>query len=179
MDRIICLVGPAARLLPTAEEDVFPADPERLAEALKAGRTVVVPTDLPEALALRARFPGDTAIIVVLTPDEDTPPWAEAADLIIRAEPERGPEEERPTERIVLTEGVRFGKPRIAGTRITVSDILSWLAGGMTEDGILADYPSLRREDIRAALAYAARCLDSPFPGPIAAQREADAGGNG
>ncbi len=59
-------------------------------------------------------------------------------------------------ERITITPGVRSGKPCITGTRITVYDVLEYLAGGMTEDEILADFPSLTREDIRAALAFAA-----------------------
>lgn len=59
-------------------------------------------------------------------------------------------------ERITITPGVRSGKPCIKGTRITVYDVLEYLAGGMTEDAILADFPSLTREDIRAALAFAA-----------------------
>ena len=58
--------------------------------------------------------------------------------------------------RISITPGVRNGKPCIKGTRITVDDILECLAGGMTEDQILADFPSLAREDIRAALSFAA-----------------------
>ena len=59
-------------------------------------------------------------------------------------------------ERITITPGARGGKPCIKGTRITVYDILEYLAGGMTEDQVLADFPSLAREDIRAALAFAA-----------------------
>lgn len=59
-------------------------------------------------------------------------------------------------ERIVLDPKVRFGKPTIQGTRITVGDVLSYLAGGMSEDEILADFPQLSREDIRASLAFAA-----------------------
>lgn len=59
-------------------------------------------------------------------------------------------------ELITLTPGVRSGKPCIAGTRITVYDILEYLAGGMTEQEILADFPSLKLEHIRAALAFAA-----------------------
>lgn len=57
---------------------------------------------------------------------------------------------------IDINPGVRGGKPCIVGTRITPSDVLEYLAGGMTEDGILEDFPSLRREHIRAILAYAA-----------------------
>ena len=59
-------------------------------------------------------------------------------------------------ERITITRGVRSGKPRIKGTRITVYEVLEYLAGGMTEDEVLADFPSLTRDDIRATLAFAA-----------------------
>ena len=59
-------------------------------------------------------------------------------------------------ERITTNPDVRSGKPCIRGTRITVYDILEYLAGGMTEEQILADFPSLAREDIRAALSFAA-----------------------
>lgn len=59
-------------------------------------------------------------------------------------------------ERITVNPAVRGGKPCIKGTRITVYDVLEYLAGGMTEDKILSDFPDLTREDIRAALAFAA-----------------------
>ncbi|MGH7647389.1 MAG: DUF433 domain-containing protein [Gemmatimonadaceae bacterium] len=59
-------------------------------------------------------------------------------------------------DRIVINADIRFGKPTVRGTRITVGDVLSYLAGGMSEDEILADFPSLTRDDIRACLAYAA-----------------------
>ncbi len=59
-------------------------------------------------------------------------------------------------ERIVLDPEIRFGKPTIRGTRITVGDVLSYLASGMSEDAILSDFPQLSREDIRASLAFAA-----------------------
>jgi uncharacterized protein (DUF433 family) len=59
-------------------------------------------------------------------------------------------------QRISVNPAVRSGKPCIKGTRITVYDILEYLAGGMTEDEILADFPDLTREDIRASLAFAA-----------------------
>jgi uncharacterized protein (DUF433 family) len=59
-------------------------------------------------------------------------------------------------DRITVTPDVRSGKPCIKGTRITVYDVLEYLAGGMTEDQILSDFPSLAREDIRACLAFAA-----------------------
>ena len=58
---------------------------------------------------------------------------------------------------IVVTPGIRSGKPCIAGTRITVYDILEYLAGGMTEQEILADFPDLRAEHIKATLAFAAQ----------------------
>ncbi len=59
-------------------------------------------------------------------------------------------------ERITVTPGVRGGKPCISGTRITVYDILEYLAGGMTETALLEDFPDLVRDDIRACLAFAA-----------------------
>ncbi len=50
----------------------------------------------------------------------------------------------------------RFGKPCVRDTRITVYDVLGWLAAGMTNEEILADFPELNLEDIQACLAYAA-----------------------
>ena len=61
-----------------------------------------------------------------------------------------------PLDRIVLDPAVRFGKPCVRGTRITVGDVLGYLAGGMTVEQVLADFPQLTPEDIRACLAYAA-----------------------
>lgn len=57
---------------------------------------------------------------------------------------------------ITIEPGKRSGKPCVRGLRITVSDVLEWLAAGMTEDEILADHPDLTRDDIRACLAFAA-----------------------
>lgn len=59
-------------------------------------------------------------------------------------------------ERITLDPAVRSGKPVIRGTRITVSDVLEYLAGGMSQEDILADFPDLTAEDISAALTFAA-----------------------
>jgi uncharacterized protein (DUF433 family) len=59
-------------------------------------------------------------------------------------------------DRIVIDPQIRFGKPTVRGTRITVGDVLSYLASGMSEEEILADFPSLTREDIRACLSFAA-----------------------
>ena len=50
----------------------------------------------------------------------------------------------------------RFGKPCIRNTRITVYDVLGWLASGMKFEDILSDFPELTDEDIKACLAYAA-----------------------
>lgn len=57
---------------------------------------------------------------------------------------------------ITIEPGKRSGKPCIRGMRITVYDILEYLAGGMTEREILADFSELTQEDIRACLAFAA-----------------------
>ena len=59
-------------------------------------------------------------------------------------------------DRITLEPGKRGGKPCIRGLRITVQDVLQWLASGQSVQDILADYPQLEREDIQAVLAYAA-----------------------
>jgi uncharacterized protein (DUF433 family) len=57
---------------------------------------------------------------------------------------------------ITIEPGKRGGKSVIRGLRITVQDVLEYLAGGMSEEEILADFPDLAREDIRACLAFAA-----------------------
>ena len=58
--------------------------------------------------------------------------------------------------RIMIEAGKRSGKPCIRGLRITVYDVFEYLASGMTEAQILADFPDLTSEDIRACLAFAA-----------------------
>lgn len=60
------------------------------------------------------------------------------------------------SDRITLEPEKRGGKPCIRGLRITVYDVLEYLASGMTEAEILADFPDLEREDIRATLVFAA-----------------------
>ena len=60
------------------------------------------------------------------------------------------------TKIITVDSGKRGGKPCIRGLRITVYDVLEYLASGMSEDEILADFPDLERDDIRASLAFAA-----------------------
>jgi uncharacterized protein (DUF433 family) len=57
---------------------------------------------------------------------------------------------------ITIEPGKRSGKPCIRGLRITVYDVLDYLAGGMTHEQILGDFPDLAETDIRACLAYAA-----------------------
>jgi len=59
-------------------------------------------------------------------------------------------------DRITIEPGKRGGKPCIRGLRITVYDVLEYLASGMTEKEILKDFPDLTSEDIRACLAFAA-----------------------
>ncbi len=59
-------------------------------------------------------------------------------------------------EIITIEPGKRGGKPTIRGMRITVQDVLEYLAGGMSESEILADFPELTHADIRACLAFAA-----------------------
>jgi len=59
-------------------------------------------------------------------------------------------------ERVTVDPSVRFGKPCVRGTRLTVGDVLGYLAGGMTETEVLASFPQLTHEDILACLAFAA-----------------------
>jgi len=59
-------------------------------------------------------------------------------------------------EIITIEPGKRGGKPVIRGLRITVYDVLEYLAAGMSEEEILKDFPELTRDDIRACLAFAA-----------------------
>jgi len=59
-------------------------------------------------------------------------------------------------EYIVIRPGVRSGKPCVKGTRITVHDVLEYMAGGMSVPEILNDFPQLSEESVRACFAYAA-----------------------
>jgi uncharacterized protein (DUF433 family) len=59
--------------------------------------------------------------------------------------------------RITIEAGKRSGQPCIRGLRITVWDVLGWLAAGRSEDQIITDYPELERDDFRAVYDYAAR----------------------
>ena len=61
------------------------------------------------------------------------------------------------TPRIVIEPGKRSGRPCIRGLRITVWDVLNWLAAGMTEQQIIDDYPELEPDDFRAVYGFAAR----------------------
>jgi uncharacterized protein (DUF433 family) len=58
--------------------------------------------------------------------------------------------------RITIEPGKRSGQPCIRGMRITVQDVLEYLAGGMTAEEVLADFPELTTEDLQACLAFAA-----------------------
>jgi uncharacterized protein (DUF433 family) len=57
---------------------------------------------------------------------------------------------------ITIEPGKRSGKPCVRGTRMTVTDVLEYLAGGMTQEELLAEFPDLTAGDIRACLAFAA-----------------------
>ena len=68
-----------------------------------------------------------------------------------------------PLDRISVDPAVRFGKPCIRGTRITVGDVFGYLAGGMSEADVLSQFPQLASEDIKACRAYAAECERRTF----------------
>jgi len=57
---------------------------------------------------------------------------------------------------ITINSEIRFGKPTIIGTRITVFDVLNWMANGMTINEIIVDFPELNETQIKACLSYAA-----------------------
>ncbi len=60
------------------------------------------------------------------------------------------------TDIITIDPNIRFGKPCVRGMRITVYDVLGWLASGMTKEEVIKDFPELEISDINACLAYAA-----------------------
>lgn len=62
-------------------------------------------------------------------------------------------------DRITVEPGKRSGQPCLRGMRMTVKDVLEYMAGGMTEAEILDDFPYLEPDDIRACLAFAVECL--------------------
>jgi uncharacterized protein (DUF433 family) len=66
------------------------------------------------------------------------------------------------THLITIEPGQRSGQPCIRGMRITVRDVLEYLAGGMTIPELLAEFPELTADDIRACLAFAAAQLPVP-----------------
>ena len=61
--------------------------------------------------------------------------------------------------RIAVNESICTGKPRIDGTRISVSALLAYLAGGMTEKQLLKEFPQLTHEDVKQALAFASATM--------------------
>jgi uncharacterized protein (DUF433 family) len=65
-------------------------------------------------------------------------------------------------KRITSNPGIFGGTPIIRGMRFKVSDVLGYLSSGMTEDEILEDFPYLEKEDIQAALVYAAQKINHP-----------------
>ncbi len=69
---------------------------------------------------------------------------------------------------ITIEPGKRSGKPCIRGLRITVSDVLEYLAGGMSIEEIVSDFPDLTAEDVRACLAFAADREKKLFTTPAA-----------
>jgi uncharacterized protein (DUF433 family) len=71
-------------------------------------------------------------------------------------------------DRITIDPAFCHGKPCIRGLRYPVENVLEWLAGGMTIDEILADYEDLTREDILAALTFAAKMAHTKRIEPLA-----------
>jgi uncharacterized protein (DUF433 family) len=70
-------------------------------------------------------------------------------------------------DRVVIDPEILVGKPVIKGTRIAVSLIIELLANGMSEKEILKEYPQLKKEDVKAALLYASKCLEREVTVPL------------
>ncbi len=78
------------------------------------------------------------------------------------------------TKRITIEPGKRSGKPCIRGLRITVYDVLEYMAGGMSHEEILEDFPEFTLEDLLACLAFAAdRVMTSSCAMPTSLNRSA------
>jgi uncharacterized protein (DUF433 family) len=69
-------------------------------------------------------------------------------------------------ERIIRDKGICGGEPVFKGTRVTLRTVLASLAGGDSTEEILADFPSLKTEDVRAAIAFAAASAEEDLPLP-------------
>lgn len=78
--------------------------------------------------------------------------------------------EEKLLSRIVVDPKIMVGKPVIKGTRITVEQVLKLLAQGLTAEHILKDYPHLTKDDIMAALLYAAKLMGKEEVYPVTAE---------
>ena len=74
--------------------------------------------------------------------------------------------------RIVANPGILGGKPIVEGTRLSVEHILGLLASGMSHEDIIADYPDLTEESIRAVLSYAARALRNEIVIDVVSHRD-------
>ena len=74
--------------------------------------------------------------------------------------------------RIVANPGILGGKPIVEGTRLSVEHILGLLASGMSNQEIIADYPELSEESIRAVLAYAAQALQNDIVIEVVSSRD-------
>ena len=74
--------------------------------------------------------------------------------------------------RIIANPGILGGKPIVEGTRLSVAHILGLLASGMSNQEIIADYPDLTEESIRAVLSYAARALQNEIVIDVVSHRD-------
>jgi uncharacterized protein (DUF433 family) len=70
-------------------------------------------------------------------------------------------------ERIIRDRGICGGEPAFKGTRVTLRTVLASLAGGDSTEDILTDFPSLKAEDVQAAIAFAAACAEEDLPVPV------------
>lgn len=113
----------------------------------------------PFGAALYSRFPDRRSLpdthLLVASPTASFP-WLPFLPVAAIRRCVYTPDMQDFTDHIAIEPGIRSGKPCIRGTRITVSDVLEYLASGMTEQEVLQEFPELKSEDIRAVLQYAA-----------------------
>ena len=120
---------------------------ERSRQAFSNSQTVLQNRDVPMCVAGRPTRHARRA---------RSPMASRAADAIAKGRIADYPPPMNYREIITIEPDKRSGKPCIRGTRMTVTDVLEYLAGGMTHQELLDEFPDLTEEDIRACLAFAA-----------------------
>jgi uncharacterized protein (DUF433 family) len=120
--------------------------------AARLAMDLVLPTEKPAPTLFLIRSAACTGCGGSMRRQSATAEWTHADQHVRRSRRMTSPA----APLITCTPGVRSGKPCLAGTRITVADVLEHHASGMSQDAILADFPDLQPVHIQAVLRYAA-----------------------